>query len=162
MKMVRNKVWQSATHTATQDEETRDWILTDTESGEFVARQLGSGNIVGRIGDLEARKVRTQGIVNRLQEQLAAAIAKVDDTNGLIAQALIDLDAHNEAVQAKRDAKQAKLQAEEEPAQGDNDSDPQDTQEESRSKKELLALAAEAGVVGRHKMSKEELVQALS
>ena len=157
MKMVRNKVWASATHTATQDEETRDWVLTETESGEFVARQLGSGNIVGRLGDLKARKVRTLGIIARLQEQLDQAMDKVDDTNELIAQALIDLEVHNAKVQAKRDAKQA---------QDDDESSGQedvanDTALATQSKKELLALATEAGVVGRHKMSKEQLIEAL-
>jgi len=165
MKKIKNLVWASTTHTASRNQN-KDWNLTDNATGDLVATQFGSGNLVGEIGDLEARQAKTSNRIERLQADLQAAIQKRNATAELLTETFTALTGHNALVDLKRKDQNAaaafKLTKGEEAANAQDEANEDEVATDSRTKAELLILATDAGVVGRHRMGKAQLIAALA
>jgi hypothetical protein len=164
MKKIANLTWASDTHTSTRDEN-KDWVLTNNETGDEIARQHNNGSIVNHIGDLESRRSRVKLRVDSLTAQLADAQGKFSQTVTLIQEAFVSLDKFNDDVSTKRSARNEP----DEPVLTSNEvacSQQAEASEESvsndpRTVAQLRIIACDVNVIGRHRMNKGQLIAAI-
>lgn len=136
--MANRKQWRHGFFTNTFNAETGNWQLTDNRTGELEAEGPKAAPL-GKLGAAKTRCEKARSKVKELEAQLIKANKAFNQAHRIMTdlQLEIDLAAQDEDQPAAED-----LQAE--------------------TKKQLLDRAKALNIVGRHNLTKEELVNALS